>query len=57
MITFILIAGGAILVIALVVLAYTANQRRRSSQSGQSEVNSQYTGEGRPRVGRPTGVN
>ena len=57
MVTFILIAVFAILAIALILVAYTANQRRRAGQSGEASVNSQRTGDGRPSVGRPTGVN
>jgi len=57
MITFILIAVFAVLAIALILVAYTANQRRRAGQSGQAEVNAQRAGEGRPSIGRPTGVN
>ena len=57
MLTFILLAAGVILAIAIGFVAYGANQRKRSGQSGQSEVNIQKTGEGRPSIGRPTGMN
>ena len=57
MLTFILLAAGAIVVIFAIVVAYSANQRKRAGQSGQAEVNTQTTGEGQPKVGRPTGVN
>lgn len=57
MITFILLAVFGILAIAFAILAYSSNQRKRAGQSGETEVNSQREGEGRPRVGRPTGVN
>ena len=57
MITFIWIAALAILVLAAMGVAYGANQRKRSGQSGQANVNAQHSGEEAPRVGRPTGVN
>ncbi len=57
MITFILLAVFAILAIAFGILAYSSNQRKRASQSGQEVVNAQQEGGGRPAVGRSTGVN
>ena len=57
MITFIFLAAGAIVVIALIAVAYGANQRKRAGQSGQSEVNVQQSKAGSPSTGRPTGMN
>ena len=57
MITFILLAVGAIIVVAAIAISYTANQRKRAGQSGQAAVNSQQTKDASPGVGRPTGVN
>ncbi len=57
MITFILLAVGAIIVVAAIAISYTANQRKRAGQSGQAAVNSQHSEDGRPSVGRPTGIN
>jgi hypothetical protein len=41
MITFILLAVFAMIGIAFLVVAYTANQRKRAGQSGVSEVHHQ----------------
>ena len=57
MITFILLAIGAIVVCAAIIISYTANQRKRTGQSGQAMVNVQKTNAAEPSVGRPTGVN
>ena len=57
MITFILLAVGAIVVIAAIIISYGANQRKRAGQSGQAAVNDQKSGGGSPKVGRPTGMN
>ncbi len=57
MITFILLAVGAIIAVAAILVAYTANQRKRSGQSGQSEAAAQVHHTSEPTIGRPTGVN
>ena len=57
MITFILLAAGAIVLLAAVFIAYSANQRKRASQSGQENVTAQQTGGGKPSVGRSSGLN
>ena len=57
MITFILLAVGAIIVVAAIAISYSANQRKRAGQSGQASVNAQTTGSGSPKVGRSTGIN
>ena len=57
MITFILLAVGVIVVLAAIIISYTANQRKRAGQSGQAMVNAQKTNAGEPTVGRPTGIN
>lgn len=57
MLTFILLAALAIVVIFGGVVAYSANQRKRSGQSGKAAVNEQQSDRGTPRVGRSTGVN
>lgn len=57
MITFILLAMAAIVVIAALVIAYSANQRKRAGQSGEGEVQAQQHGSGSPTVGRSTGIN
>jgi len=43
MITFILLAVFAIIGIAWIILAYSANQRRRAGQSGIAAVNEQQS--------------
>ena len=43
MITFILLAVFAIIGIGCVVIAYSANQRKRAGQSGVDAVNNQQT--------------
>ena len=43
MITFILLAVFAIIGIACLVVAYSANQRKRAGQSGVDAVNNQQT--------------
>ena len=57
MITFILLAVGAIVVVAAILISYTANQRKRAGQSGQAAVVEQENATSAPTVGRPTGVN
>lgn len=57
MITFILVAIGAIIVAAAIVIAYVANGRKRAGQTGQAEVRAQQNQDGSPKIGRPTGVN
>ena len=57
MITFLLIAVLALIVIAAIIVANTANQRKRAGQSDSSTVLKQQTGTGSPKVGRPTGEN
>lgn len=52
MITFILLAVFAIIGIALAVVAYGANQRKRAGQSGVGAVNNQETRH--PRATPPT---
>ncbi len=56
MITFILLAAGAIVIIAAIGIAYGANQRKRASQSGSATVVAQQGGGGKPSVGRSTGI-
>jgi len=59
MITFILIACGAILFVALIALAWGASTRRRAGQAGAARaadaVDAAHTGTGRPPIGRATG--
>jgi hypothetical protein len=43
MITFILLAVFAMIGIALAIVAYSANQRKRAGQSGVGAVNKQQT--------------
>lgn len=57
MFTFIFLAMGAIIVIAAILIAYGANQRKRAGQSGQAVVNTQTAQAGTPRIGRPSGMN
>lgn len=57
MITFILLAGGVILVVFVIILAYAANQRKRAGQAGEAVVESQTEQMVKPTVGRPTGLN
>ena len=56
MITFILLAAGAIVILAAVGIAYGANQRKRAGQSGKATVTAEQTGGGRPVVGRSQGI-
>lgn len=56
MITFILLAFGAILVIGALIVAFTASQRKREGQSSQSVAEAQTERMNQPEVGRPTGV-
>ena len=57
MITFILLAVGAVLVVAAIGLAYAANNRKRAGQSGQAVAEAQTEQMTEPKAGRPTGVN
>lgn len=57
MITFILIAIGAILVVGAIILAYTATNRKRAGQSSQTEAEAQTHQMDQPQTRRPTGVN
>ena len=57
MITFIFLGAGAIILLAAIFIAYSANQRKRASQSGQAGVNVQQSNGGKPSVGRGTGIN
>ncbi len=57
MITFILLAVGALLVVGAIILAYAANQRKRAGQSGQATAEAQTKQMTEPKTGRPTGVN
>lgn len=52
MIVFILLAVFAIIGIAFIVVAYSANQRKRAGQSGIDSVNNQRTQH--PRATPPT---
>lgn len=57
MITFILLAFGAVLVVAVIGLAYAANGRRRAGQSSQALEEAQTEQMSEPKVSRPTGLN
>ena len=57
MITFILLAVGALLVVGAVIVAYGANRRRRAGQSGQAVAEAQTEQMTEPKVGRPSGMN
>lgn len=57
MITFILVAVGALLVVGAIVLAYAANGRRRAGQSGTAVEEAQTEQMTEPKTSRPTGIN
>lgn len=57
MITFLLLAGGAILVAAAILLAFAANGRRRAGQSGQAVEEAQAKQTNEPKVSRSPGLN
>ena len=56
MITFILLAAGAIVLLAAAGIAYGANQRKRQGQSGEATVQAEKAGTGKPSVGRSQGL-
>ncbi len=56
MITFILLAAGAIVILAAVGIAFSANQRKRAGQSGKTVVAAEKSGGGRPVGGRSQGI-
>ncbi len=57
MITFILLAVGALFVVGAIIVAYGANRRRRAGQSGQAVAEAQTEQMTEPKVGRPSGMN
>lgn len=56
MITFILLAFGAILVVGAILIAYMANGRKRAAQSGQAIATAQVQNTTEPEVGRANGA-
>lgn len=57
MFAFLMVAVLAIIVVAAIAVAYSANQRKRAGQSGEAKVNAQHSSEEAPSVGRPSGIN
>ena len=57
MITFIWIFSVVVLLGFAYFVATSANQRKRASQSGSSVVQSEQTGQGKPKIGRARGTN
>lgn len=55
MITFILLGFGIILVVAAILVAYSANARKRAGQSGQAAATAQVEHTTKPAVGRAPG--